>query len=50
MGTVRVTIPIPDDPGLIGARFYQQALVLDPRANAAGFVVSDAAAAAIGRP
>jgi len=40
---------IPNVSGLVGVRFYQQALVLDPGAgNAFGAVMSDAAAAVIG--
>jgi hypothetical protein len=34
------SIPIPNDPALVGAVFYDQALFLDPGANAAGIVVS----------
>jgi alpha-tubulin suppressor-like RCC1 family protein len=42
-------VPIPDDPTLVGTRFYGQALVLDPAAgNGFGAVVSDAAEGVIG--
>jgi alpha-tubulin suppressor-like RCC1 family protein len=42
-------LPIPDLPALVGLRFQQQALVLDPQAgNAAGAVVSNAAEGVIG--
>jgi len=43
-------LPIPDLPQLVGVRFYQQALVLDPAANAAGAVLSEAAEGVIGYP
>jgi len=43
-------LPIPDLPQLVGVRFYQQALVLDPGANAAGAVLSEAAEGVIGYP
>lgn len=33
---------VPNDPRLIGSSFVQQALLLDPSANAAGVVVSHA--------
>ena len=39
---------LPAGGALLGLRFYQQALVLDPAANALGLVVSNAAAATIG--
>ncbi len=39
---------IPNSPSHFGFRFYNQALVLDPIANAAGFVVSNAAAGQLG--
>jgi hypothetical protein len=44
----RWTLPIPDAPVLLGARFHQQAAVLDPAANALGLVLSDAYEAVIG--
>jgi len=41
-------LPIPDQPLLLGVTFYNQALVLDPQANAFGAVVSDAAEGVVG--
>jgi hypothetical protein len=41
-------LPIPDQPTLLGITFYNQALVLDPQANAFGAVVSDAAEGVVG--
>jgi hypothetical protein len=42
-------LPIPDQPVLVGMRFCNQALVLDPSAgNALGAVVSDAAEGIVG--
>jgi alpha-tubulin suppressor-like RCC1 family protein len=42
-------LPIPDMPSLVGVRFYNQALVLDPAAgNAFGAVISNAAEGVIG--
>lgn len=47
---VKWQLPIPDAGVLVGRRFYNQALVLDPLAgNAFGAVVSDAAEAIVGR-
>jgi hypothetical protein len=43
-------LPIPDSPALVGVRFYNQAVVVDPPANALGAVMSDAAEGVIGRP
>ncbi|MEQ1632507.1 MAG: hypothetical protein ABL997_09050, partial [Planctomycetota bacterium] len=48
-GVATLSVPIPDRRALIGARFYQQAFVLDPAAgNGAGAVVSAAAEAVVG--
>jgi hypothetical protein len=48
-GSASHALAIPNSLALVGARFYQQALVLDPAAgNVLGAVVSDAAAAVIG--
>lgn len=47
-GTANVNLPIPTLAPLLGMVFYDQALVLDPAANAAGLVTSDAAGAVIG--
>jgi hypothetical protein len=44
----RFRLPIPDWPGLIGMRFVNQAVVLDPAANAMGAVMSDAAEGIVG--
>lgn len=41
-------LPIPDWTGLVGLHFYNQAVVLDPGANALGAVVSEAAEGVIG--
>ncbi|GAB4136787.1 MAG: hypothetical protein Fur0037_01590 [Planctomycetota bacterium] len=44
----RIALPLPYAESLLGKRFYQQAIVLDPAVNALGAVMSDAAAAVIG--
>jgi hypothetical protein len=44
----RAQMLIPSDPALAGALFHQQALVLDPSANAFGAVLSHAATGVIG--
>lgn len=41
---------VPYDLALVGVQFHNQAIVLDPPANAAGAVVSAAATGVIGRP
>ena len=47
--TPQTSIAIPDNPVLIGTRFYHKAIVLDPSAgNALGAVMSDAAVAVVG--
>jgi hypothetical protein len=47
----RFQLPIPDFPSLVGLRFYQQALVLDPAAgNGLGAVLSEASTGVIGYP
>lgn len=43
------SMALPNNPGLLGAVFYHQALVLDPPANALGATMSNAAAASIGQ-
>jgi alpha-tubulin suppressor-like RCC1 family protein len=49
--TARWELTIPDTLALLGVRFQNQALVLDPAAgNAFGAVISDAAEGVIGRP
>lgn len=45
---VPFSLSIPSWSGLVGMRFCNQALVLDPAANAAGAVLSDAAEGTIG--
>jgi hypothetical protein len=45
----RYELPIPNMVGLLGLRFYNQAVVLDPPANPLGVVMSAAAEAVIGR-
>lgn len=47
-GIARFVLPIPNDLGLVGLRFHNQAVVLDAGANALGAVVSDAAEGVIG--
>lgn len=48
-GTALWSLTIPDQPALLGVRFYNQALLLDPAAgNGFGAVVSDAAEAVVG--
>jgi hypothetical protein len=48
-GTATITLPLPNDLNLVGARFYNQGLVLDPPANSAGLTTSNGAAATIGK-
>lgn len=48
-GTARVSIPIPNQSTLLGARFHQQWAVFDPKANGLGFAFSFGATARIGR-
>jgi hypothetical protein len=48
-GQAKLILPIPNAPGLVGLRFYNQAMVLDPAAgNPLGAVMSDAAEGVIG--
>lgn len=47
-GSATLPIPIPHSVGLRGLRFFNQAFVVDPPANALGAVASDAAVARIG--
>jgi hypothetical protein len=48
-GTTAVCpIPIPLDVGLLGARFFNQGVVLDPGANALGLTVTNGGAGTIG--
>jgi hypothetical protein len=46
--TLDWSLALPAGPALLGATFFQQALVLDPAANTFGFVASNGAAATIG--
>jgi hypothetical protein len=48
-GVGTLTLPLPTDPSLLGAAFYQQALVSDFAANPAGLIVSNGAAARFGQ-
>jgi hypothetical protein len=47
-GRGAVPLRIPDDASLLGSRFYDQAIVVDPAANAAGATASHALEARIG--
>jgi hypothetical protein len=47
-GRGAVPLRIPNDASLLGGRFYDQALVVDPPANAAGATMSHALEARIG--
>lgn len=48
-GTAPLSLPIPDDTGLLGIRFYLQGWVADPTANALGVAVTNGAEGLIGR-
>lgn len=48
LGIARWTAPIPNDVGLIGARFFNQFLLLDPGVNPLGVVASNASVCGIG--
>jgi len=47
-GTAQLVLTIPNDPGLVGVRFFTQALVPQPGANALGAVMSNAVASVLG--
>jgi hypothetical protein len=47
-GTARWTIPVPNNAGLVGMHVYLQGMVVDPRVNSFGAVVSNAADCVIG--
>lgn len=47
-GSASLQLALPNQATLLGARFYTQALALDPGANGLGGVTSDAAAAVVG--
>lgn len=40
-GVAKFQIPIPGDPKLVGVRFYNQGIVLDPKANALGLATTN---------
>jgi len=48
-GQAKWLLPIPDASSLVGIRFYNQAVVLDPAATGFGAVVSNAAEGVVGR-
>lgn len=48
VGRVDLPLPIPDEPILVGVRFYNQALVVDGPANSFGATLSNASEALIG--
>src|SRR5262249_31761291 len=48
-GSAQLAFVVTDQIQLVGLRFVNQAIVLDPGANAAGAVVSDAAEGVLGR-
>ncbi len=48
-GKGQLKLSIPNSPYLLGAAFYNQALVLDQKANAAGFVMSNGGEGQIGQ-
>jgi hypothetical protein len=47
-GTVRVRLRVPDDTSMAGSMFYDQALALDPSANAFGATLSNSCRGVIG--
>jgi hypothetical protein len=47
-GAASASIIVPDDPTLIGGKFYNQAFVVDPGSNPFGATMSNAAAGTIG--
>ncbi len=48
LGTATWNFDIPKDLSLVGMPFYNQGFILDPAANPAGAIVSNAAEAVIG--
>lgn len=48
-GQARLRMVLPQDPALTGTLFYQQALVLDPGANALGLTVSNVGRGLVGQ-
>lgn len=49
-GVSVTSIPVPANPGLVGATFFVQGLVFESGANLAGIIVSAALAMAVGSP
>lgn len=49
-GRAQWSLAIPAQGALLGLRFHQQALVLDPSANLAGLATSNAGSGVLGRP
>ena len=47
-GTATWDLPVPENPALIGMRFYVQALVLEDGINPAGAIVSNGGEAIVG--
>jgi len=47
-GTAQLVVSLPNDPGLVGVRFFAQALVPQPGVNAFGAVMSNAVAEVVG--
>lgn len=47
-GTARFSVTVPNAAGLLGQPFYQQALVLDPTANAPGLILSQSMRGMVG--
>jgi hypothetical protein len=47
-GAASLTLPVPNDPSLLGGAFFNQALVVDPPANRFGATVSNACEGKIG--
>jgi hypothetical protein len=48
-GTASLTLPLPNDNGLVGVRYHNQGLVFDPTANKLGWTTSNGATATIGK-
>ena len=48
IGRAPWTLSIPNSANLMGGKFYQQALVLDPPANALGVVMTNAGEGTVG--
>jgi len=48
-GSAKVTFPLPNATSLLGAKFFNQYLVVDPTANAFGIVTSNGGRGVIGQ-